>query len=347
MGLLTFVKYGVVNMKEYILCRRVSGFGDMLSQFAHCLALSEKLELPLYVDWRNVLYSDESSPSINLFSSSVFCRNVYPVEDLFPYLEEKEKSMVRSGHYVGNVSGKSVLDALEDDGGERDYLLSISGRGLIVTQAVPRRSESLLYDALQDVYFHDKFYEYAEEVTSRLGERFNAIHYRHGNGEFSDVKGYEDHVLEIQRILHLYKKTEKDLDKPVYVSTDSLEARRIFQSEFSGIPNIAFSGSLPEKLSGGIHFSGVVESEKDTSMFDVFRSTVVDMLIMAGADTIFRDSRSSFANYSCAVARKNNDFLEVKYSSKRVKASMLASHEVMKKARSIVSDRNNAGDDNE
>ncbi|GGY76347.1 hypothetical protein [Marinobacter zhanjiangensis] len=330
-------------MKKFIVCRRVSGFGDMLSQLCHAIALSKTTGLPLYVDWRNILYSDKNSPHENFFGKYVYYRDpsVKPVEVLFSEFSGETVDRIKSFDYCSNLNKVQVRDVLEGDSTVND--LGIEGECLLITQPIPCLHKEELYKLLRDVYFSSDMYSEANRVLDLIGEKFIAIHYRHGNGEFSDFKSYSDHFSEIESLLKIYQANIEDLHLPIYISTDSLEADLIFKEVFGSSARLYFSEKLAPPNSGAIHYSSLVNGESGGNMFDVFLSTITDMLVIANAKSIYRDSRSSFSNYSCALASQVEVFSEHHYPTKRRKASRLASHKIIKEARRIVGSRSDRG----
>lgn len=317
-------------LDKYIVCRRVSGFGDMLVQLSKSIELSEHLNIPLFVDWRNVLYSDARQSSQNLFGGYVNHPAALPIEDL-PCFQERFSDSDYEGFATNQMVNRLLAGKIDFDD------LARNGE-LVITHALTMDRKEDLYKKLGEVSFSLDLIGDALDFVNKLG-RFNAIHYRHGNGEFSDIKNYGTHKREIQDIKEKYFSVCHDLDKPLFVATDSLEADDIFKEVFHELRNINFSHKPLASSKGAIHYASIVDSGSKVNMFDVFKSTVTDMYILAFSEILFRDPRSSFTNYSCAVASKNSCFTEFLYDIKRRKASTLSSHEVMKRARHIITNR--------
>lgn len=309
----------------------------MFSQFAHCLELSKRLHIPLHVDWRNTLYSADAGYQINTFGTHLFHDQATPVERLMETSVAADREKMRTFDYKGNIDSDVVHALLA--GNINAAEITRENNGLIITGPVHIKDMQLVYENLRGLYVSQDLRVQAEQVVSVIGAGFNAIHYRHGNGEFKDFKGRSEHHDEISEIQALYALTTDDTETPIYIATNSTEADEIFAWVFRDYSKTVFAKKPALEVGIAPHYAGIVNPDTTTNMHAVFQSAVVDMLVLSQARMIFRDSWSSFTNYSCAVASANPGFREVHYPVRRRRFIELASAAVFHRAAGIVSSR--------
>lgn len=309
----------------------------MFSQLAHCAELSLQSGIPLYVDWRNTLYSADGDFETNLFQSRIFHNTALPVEVLINQLSAQVAETIKSFRYHSNCDSDCIHDLIS--GKLPIETLNVQGNGLIVTGPVHMQDPRLLYKNLRALRFRESTQKHAAQIASSMGHDFDAIHYRHGNGEFSDFKQRSDHEAEIANILALYRSNVGSFERPIFIATDSVEADDIFRAIFCDAKNLVFAQKFHRKFGIATHYASIVSQCDVSGMATVFESAASDMLVMSHAKTIFRDSWSSFSNYACAIASQNSAFREIHYTAKRKRFAELSSASLFKDALDAIASR--------
>lgn len=306
-------------MSNYVICHRVSGLGDIMLQAVNGLLLANRLGAKCYVDWRRSLYLELGR---NLFGTYIFHPKMAPVE----LAEESDVVLVNAinrGIYPRSFTGVDFDLAMKE--------VCFQGEmPIFMTLPMPYFDPSVHYPLLAEFTFSDEVYTLADTYIN-FADNAIGIHYRHGNGEFVGVKSDQVIQEEMDEIVNAVKQQcLLQLNPKIFISTDSSISETYFMQAFNGYDVIVVAKKYAAANQGALHYLGLENSDRDP-VDNTIITTLVDMVCLSRCKTIYRDSWSSFTNWSCASAlqQRGTTASVISYKAQRVNASQLNSFKYM------------------
>lgn len=306
-------------MSNFVICHRVSGLGDIMLQAANGLLLAQRLKAECYIDWRRSLYLELGR---NLFGAYIFHKNIKPIESMQAPTAELEQAIIKG------IYPRSLTVA--------DFDLAMNGNSfnqempIFIALPMPYFDPVVHYPVLADFTFSDEVYLAADNYIKFTDDAIG-IHYRHGNGEFAGVKSDEVIEAEMDAIVASVRQqcTESPFSK-IFVSTDSKISEDHFIEALQGFNVVVVGKNHTEVNQGAMHYSGL-ESLDRNPVDNTILTTLVDMVCLSRCKTLYRDSWSSFTNWSTAnILQQRGEYARiVNYKAQRVSASQLNSFKYM------------------
>lgn len=276
-----------------VVARRASGLGDMLAQASQLGRLAELNDLDCYIDWRKTFYGDPNDP-VNLFGTVIFHDRVKSITTLKNY-----RQVLAHGCYIESTDLANSLF--------RSNLEETCKLPLIIDCPVSVLSPSEYFPFLREFRFHGSVYEAADELLSVGESRYLVgIHYRHGNGEFSELKSGRIVEEEIASIHKLYRSLKaQNKNALALVCTDSITSSKIFEDLFYPDEILVSCKNLPDPDTGPMHYRHLVEQHCEPSNQANLFHALLDMVALSRCDILLRARFGSFADWSESVMQFN------------------------------------------
>ena len=270
---------------QYIIAERVSGLGDMLAQASQLGCLADLHGVDCYVDWRRSFYSKPDDLT-NLFGTLIFHERLKCITTLKTY----QKAFLPCQQLASSDEAYLLLGETEEL--KTKLPLRISCK----INALPYRTYSHF---LQEFNFRSDVQQAAETALETSKSRFLVgIHYRHGNGEFSELKSDERVTSEIRNIHALFVKFQQDQkDALAVVCTDSIVSATMFRAIFSHDEIAVIDKSWPQPNSGPIHYGHLLVDGGGPAPQTILFEALVDMTILANCDILMRAEFGSFPDW--------------------------------------------------
>lgn len=281
--------------KQIIVCGRISGLGDMLQQAAKCALFAERHGIDCFIDWRKSFYSRHGD-NINLFKNMIYNDDLKCITELNDY----ESHLARCKNVDDPKEAEKLFDLNFEFGDQTSVYVSCP---------IPALQPSDYFRYLGKFYFPEDVYQAASSFMEKIdSRRLIGIHYRHGNGEFSETK--PDYIVrsEIETIYEKYKKlSEQYCNSMAFVSTDSIISYNIFREVFDPSEMIVFDKSFLPPQIGPMHYANFLDETLLLNSNESLFSTLVEMVIMSKCSMIFRAHFGSFPDWSCSKLLENNE----------------------------------------
>jgi hypothetical protein len=286
---------------QLLICHRISGLGDMFTQAAHCIALGRRIGRRVAIDWRRSLFVSKTNLMHNLFGTVASHPEAIPIENVFVSVDESwgysvsQLQSIRSATY--NVSfNKGHFMALLEQGAF--FKKCTKGFILFTVPLMGLLPESVLQETLADFSFSEEIMGEVDQFISRYPlDDAIAIHYRHGNGEFSTIRDDDETRREIDFLIQeAFQTGGKDMHRSIFLCTDSVVSEQYFKS-ILGERLVVYPKRYPPENAGAMHYE--VE-QTETAAYENLRSALVEWQLMSRCRCLVRDRWSTFANYSTA-----------------------------------------------
>jgi Nodulation protein Z (NodZ) len=315
---------------RFVLCARLAGLGDMLQQAAKGLALARLMAAPLLVDWRRCFYADPATGA-NVFGQHIFHPEMQPVEAAAKLpLGPEAVRMLSTGNYPRQMSAQ-VYEALV----RREAPLP--EHWVVLCDSLGSRGHAHFPD-LARFSFDETTHREADNFIGAHGlDEAIGVHYRHGNGEFSDIKSDAYITSEIRHVCEMIGNSERrESSRPVFVATDSSIAEAQFREFLGGFTVVALPKPFQPPGSGSLHYSALAANSSSQDVHLTLPPTLTEMLVLSRCARLYRDHHSSFTNWSTArmlhVHGCNASDI-VEYPFRRRQARVLAAQSVLASAR--------------
>lgn len=262
----------------------------MLSQASQLGWLARLHGLDCYVDWRGSFYSEPDDPT-NLFGTAIFHERLKCITTLEDYDRVLSQCLVYE-------SGAELEALFQCDS-------KIPSEPVLITSPATALKSPSHFPFLRDFYFSPPVETCALNfLESQRNHFLVGVHYRHGNGEFAELKSDEVVKAEIVHIERLFSEIRNDhTDAVAVVCTDSTTSQEIFSDVFRPCEIRFTTDSLPDAGTGPLHYAHLLReppaSPPQTTLFDA----LVDMTILSKCEMLLRAKFGSFPDWATGVIR--------------------------------------------
>jgi Nodulation protein Z (NodZ) len=303
----------------------------MMQQAVMGLALARRMNAPLLVDWRHCFYSDPATGA-NVFGNHVFHPDMQPVEAAATLSFSLDAAtMLAAGNYP-NPTSEHCYDALIQG------TAALQPRWLVFSEALPGFDRRLHSPALARFSFGEAIERDANDFIRAHGlDGAVGVHYRHGNGEFADIKSDDRIAGEIRHICRMIGDAERRMPaRAVFVATDSTIAEAQFREYLHGFRVVVLPKSFQPPGSGAMHYSAIAADSASQAVHLSLRPTLTEMVVLSRCARIYRARQGSFTNWAtarllCVYGRDPSDIVE--YPFFRRPAKVLRAQSVLTSAR--------------
>lgn len=260
----------------------------MLAQASQLGWLAGLHGLDCYVDWRGGFYS-EPGDSKNLFGTEIFHNKLKCITKLEDY--ERELSQCQICDSAAELEALFRCDS------------KIPSQPVLITSPANALKGPTHFPFLREFYFSSAVETSAVDfLQSQRNHFLVGVHYRHGNGEFAELKPDEVVEAEVLHIQRLFSEIRKDrTDAIAVVCTDSTTSQQIFSQLFSPSTIRFTTDSLPDAGTGPLHYAHLLHdpptSPAKANLFDA----LVDMTILSRCEILLRAEFGSFPDWATSV----------------------------------------------